>query len=175
MSYSAVPANRHNAYVTHCSVSVGVNAIYITSLYFEQQLYLSPHRPPPTLWERIQSYKSGYVEKTVLLNSEVADQIVQSIVTHTRGNKGTSFLDGEGGLCQIGAKLKQLDIFGSVRVLEKDMELRSLHQFARERYLDDDVRIMDLNLNRIVSDTLDRKLYESPLLDHIPSTGRGLK
>jgi len=129
------------------------------------------NRPPPTLWERIQSYKSGYVEKTVLLNSEVADQIVQSIVTHTRGNQDTVFLDGEGALCHIGATLKQMNTFGSVKVLEKDMELRSLHKYAKERYLDEITPIVPLNLNKIVADKFTSgSLYESPLIEHIPST-----
>lgn len=128
-------------------------------------------RPPPTLWERIQSYKSGYVEKTVLLNSEVADQIVQSIVTHTRGNQDTVFLDGEGALCHIGATLKQMNTFGSVKVLEKDMELRSLHKYAKERYLDEVIPIVPLNLNQMVADKFaSGSLYESPLIEHIPST-----
>ena len=128
-------------------------------------------RPPPTLWDRIQSYKSGYVEKTVLLNSEVADQIVQSIVTHTRGGQDTVFLDGEGGICHIGAALKQMNTFGSVKVLEKDMELRSLHKYAKERYLDEITPIVPLNLNKIVADKFTSgSLYESPLIEHIPST-----
>ena len=133
-------------------------------------------RPAPSLWDRIQSYKSGYVEKTVLLNSEVADQIVQSIVTHTRGNQDTVFLDGEGGLCHIGAKLKQVNTFGTVKVLEKDMELRGLHKYARERYLDEDTPIIPLNVNMLVADRLAAgSLYESPLLDHIPSTSTNSK
>ena len=124
------------------------------------------------MWDRIQSYKSGYVEKTVLLNSEVADQIVQSIVTHTRGDRHTVFLDGEGGLCHIGAALKQMKTFGSVRVLEKDMELRGLHEYAKERYLDAETPIIPLNLNKMVSDKfkVGSSIYESPLLEHIPST-----
>ena len=116
------------------------------------------------------------MEKTVLLNSEVADQIVQSIVTHTRGDNNTLFLDGEGGLCHIGAKLKQMNTFDSVRVLEKDMELRSLHEYAKERYLDEDTPILPLNLNKIVSDRFhDGSLFESPLIELIPSTSTEIK
>lgn len=112
------------------------------------------------------------MEKTVLLNSEVADQIVTSIVTHTRGDRHTVFLDGEGGLCHIGAALKQMNTFGSVRVLEKDMELRGLHEYAKERYLDAETPIIPLNLNKMVSDKfkVGSSIYESPLLEHIPST-----
>ena len=117
------------------------------------------------------------MEKTVLLNSEVADQIVQSIVTHTRGDGDTVFLDGEGGLCHIGAALKQMNTFGSVRVLEKDMELRSLHEYAKERYLDKETPIIPLNLNKMVSDKFHcgSSLYESPLLEHIPSTSTKIR
>ena len=101
----------------------------------------------------------------------MAEQIVQSIVTHTRGNQDTVFLDGEGGLCHIGAKLKQINTFGTVKVLEKDMELRGLHNYARERYLDEDTPIIPLNVNMLVADRMAAgSLYESPLLDHIPST-----
>ena len=106
----------------------------------------------------------------------MADQIVQSIVTHTRGDQDTVFLDGEGGLCHIGAKLKQMNTFGTVKVLEKDMELRSLHNYARERYLDEDTPIIPLNVNMLVADRLAAgSLYESPLLDHIPSTSTNSK
>ena len=116
------------------------------------------------------------MEKTVLLNSEVADQIVQSIVTHTRGDNNTLFLDGEGGLCHIGATLKQMNTFGSVSVLEKDMELQSLHEYAKERYLDEDTPILPLNLNKIVSDKFhDGCLFESPLIELIPSTSKDIR
>ena len=66
--------------------------------------------------------------------------------------------------------------FGSVSVLEKDMELRSLHEYARERYLDEDTPIVPLNMNKMVSDKFSSgSLYESPLIEHIPSTGSHLR
>ena len=48
------------------------------------------------MWERILSYKASYLEKSVLLNKEVADQIAAAVAVHTRGDRDTLFIDGEG-------------------------------------------------------------------------------
>ena len=124
-----------------------------------------------SLWSRIQSYSSGYVEKTILLNSAVAAQIAQNIAVHTRGDKHTRFLDAEGGTCQIAANLQQMALFEDIRVLEKDMELFELHKYAKDNYLDPQTEIHSLNINKIVPDATQTRMFESPLLAHFPERG----
>ena len=59
-----------------------------------------------------------------------------------------------------------------MRVLEKDMELEQLHQYARDSlHLPDDVPILPMNLNQMVAEAMRTKNYESPLVDHLPDTG----
>ena len=126
-----------------------------------------------SLWDRIQSYKSGYVEKTILLNREVAEQIAQTVAVHTRGNKETLFYDADGGLCHIASAVQKMDIFKSVSVFEKDMNFSVLHNYAKSEYLDPNTEIHELNVNKIVPDAVKscQKQFLSPILDHIPSSG----
>ena len=53
------------------------------------------------------------MEKTVLLNAEVADQIAATIALHTRGDTRTVFFDGEGGPCHLGARVRDMGLFRS--------------------------------------------------------------
>ena len=59
------------------------------------------------------------MEKTVLLNAEVAEQIAATIALHTRGDTRTVFFDGEGGPCPLGARMRDMGLFrsGSCSVL----------------------------------------------------------
>ena len=62
-----------------------------------------------------------------------------------------------------------------MRVLEKDMELEQLHQYARDSlHLPEDVHILPMNLNQMVAEAMRTKNYESPLVDHLPDTGKSL-
>ena len=56
------------------------------------------------------------MEKTVLLNAEVAEQIAATIALHTRGDTRTVFFDGEGGPCHIGARVRDMGLFRSGEV-----------------------------------------------------------
>ena len=56
------------------------------------------------------------MEKTVLLNAKVAEQIAATIALHTRGDTRTVFFDGEGGPCHIGARVRDMGLFRSGEV-----------------------------------------------------------
>ena len=60
------------------------------------------------------------MEKTVLLNAEVADQMAATIALHTRGDTRTVFFDGEGGPCHLGARVRDMGLFrsGEAEVLQ---------------------------------------------------------
>ena len=56
------------------------------------------------------------------------------------------------------------------------MELEQLHQYARDSlHLPEDVHILPMNLNQMVAEAMRTKNYESPLVDHLPDTGKSLK
>ena len=123
-----------------------------------------------SLWERIMEYKSGYVEKTILLNEDTAKEIAQSIKVHTRGNKDTVFFDGEGGLCQVASHVEKMDIFKSISVLEKDSSLSALHDYAKEHYLDPETPVFSVNLCAAAAQNMHGPYYESPLIRHLPES-----
>ena len=123
-----------------------------------------------SLWERIMEYKSGYVEKTILLNEDTAKDIAQSVKVHTRGNKNTFFFDGEGGLCQVASHVGKLGIFKSVSVLEKDANMSALHDYAKENYLDPETPVHAVNLNAAAVQSMSDAHYESPLIRHLPES-----
>eukprot|EP00092_Neocalanus_flemingeri_P106019 GFUD01135973.1.p1 GENE.GFUD01135973.1~~GFUD01135973.1.p1 ORF type:complete len:475 (-),score=53.31 GFUD01135973.1:131-1555(-) len=123
-----------------------------------------------TVHDRIQSYKKGYIEKAVLLNEETAAKIAQSVQIHSRGDQNTTFFDGEGGLCQIAAIVSKIGLFKEVCVLEKDMCLESLHEYAKSKYLDPSVPVYDLNLTKVAVDGgYEKQRFVSPLLKYLPS------
>lgn len=115
-------------------------------------------------------YKSGYVEKTILLNEDTAKDIAHSIKVHTRGNKDTAFFDGEGGLCQVASHVEKLDIFKSISVLEKDPNLTALHEYAKEHYLVPEIPVLSVNLNAVAVQSMSTPHYESPLIRHLPES-----
>ena len=115
-------------------------------------------------------YKSGYIEKTILMNEETANDIAQSIQVHTRGTKDTVFFDGEGGLCQIAHKIEKMNIFKSVSVLEKDTSLSPLHDFAKDNYLNPETPVHFVNLHVAAVESLKIPHYESALIRHLPKT-----
>ena len=123
-----------------------------------------------SLWDRIMEYKSGYIEKTILLNEDTAMEIAQSIKIHTRGNKDTAFFDGEGGLCQVADKIQKMDIFSSVSVLEKDVKLAALHDYAKRNYLHPDTAVHPVNLCAEAVECLKVSHYESSLIKHLPES-----
>ena len=47
-----------------------------------------------TVFDKIMTYKADYTEKTVLLDRAVADKISQNVLTHSRGDKTTTFFGG---------------------------------------------------------------------------------
>ena len=123
-----------------------------------------------SLYDKIQTYKKGYVEKALLLEETTASQLATCIKVHTRGDKRTAFFDGEGGLCYLASNVSKLDIFKNISVLEKDMSLVNLHHYAKSNYLDHMVPIYEANLTKIAVDKLIEKLkYVSPLLDIFPT------
>ena len=95
-----------------------------------------------TLFEKLQSssYKN-YIEKAVLLDEETSVRIAESVVTHTRGDKNTTFFDGEGGLCQIASAVSKSGVFENIRVLEKDACMTNLNSFAKSNYLDSTIDV----------------------------------
>ena len=122
-----------------------------------------------SVFDRIQAYKSGYVEKAILLNEETAETIAQSVIVHSRGDKNTTFFDGEGGLCQIAAIVSKSEHFKEVCVLEKDMCMDKLHEYAKSNYLDPSVPVFEINFTKIAVDGLNEKQkFISPLLKHLP-------
>lgn len=119
-----------------------------------------------TVFDKIQTYKADYAEKNVLLDQTVADKISQSVLTHSRGDKKTTFFDGEGGLCHIAARVSQFDMFKDVCVLEKDLEgLESLNGYVK----DPSIPVYDVNLTKIAADAMDQKQMLIPsLLKYLP-------
>lgn len=117
-----------------------------------------------TLFEHIMRYKSGYNEKTLLLNEAVAETISTNVLAHSRGDESSTFYDGEGGLCLIAKYIKDRNVFGKVEVFEKDSKLDMLHEYAENRYFGEDIRIHNINLSKMASDALRyRQHFESPL------------
>jgi len=124
-----------------------------------------------TLFDKLQSasYKSAYIEKAVLLDEETAGRIAESVLAHSRGDKSTTFIDGEGGLCQVAAAVAQYDKFKEVCVLEKDMCMSNLHDHAKSTYLDPNIPIYDVNISMAVAEGLDERLtFVPPLLQYLP-------
>ena len=132
--------------------------------------YCRTRKSDISLWERIMEYKSGYVEKTILLNEDTAKEIAHSIKVHTRGNKDTVFFDGEGGLCQVASHVEKMDIFKSISVLEKDPNLSALHEYAKEHYLDPQTPVYSVNLCAASVESMKSLHYESPLIRHLPES-----
>ena len=123
-----------------------------------------------SLWERIMQYKSGYIEKAILMNEETANDIARSIQVHTRGNKDTVFFDGEGGLCQVASKIEEMNIFKSISVLEKDSSLSALHDYAKSNYLDPETPVHSVNLQAAAAENMRTSHFESPLIKYLPET-----
>jgi hypothetical protein len=119
-----------------------------------------------TVFDKIQTYKSDYNEKSVLLDQTVADKISQSVLTHSRGDKNTTFFDGEGGLCQIAASVSKFEKFKEVRVLEKDLEgLVSLNGYTK----DPGIPVHEVNFTKVAADVIDQKqMMIPPLLKYLP-------
>jgi len=127
-----------------------------------------------SVWDRISSYKSNYIEKAVLLDPQTAEQIGQSILTHTRADRSkTVFFDGEGGLCQIGAFIQKQNIFKSVSILEKDMQISPLHEYAWRKYLDPETKVHPVNLCQSVPRHQQSSSFEPPLIPLLPSNESG--
>jgi len=124
-----------------------------------------------TLFEKLQSssYKN-YIEKAVLLDEETSVRIAESVVTHTRGDKNTTFFDGEGGLCQIASAVSKSGVFENIRVLEKDACMTNLNSFAKSNYLDSTIDVYDdVNLAANAVEGYHNKLtYVPPLLKYLP-------
>ena len=76
-------------------------------------------KPLPNVWERILSYKASYLEKSVLLNKEVADQIAAAVAVHTRGDRDTLFIDGEGKTKQAHKKLSFSPIINQMIIIKQ--------------------------------------------------------
>ena len=123
-----------------------------------------------SLWDRIMEYKSGYIEKTILLNEQTASDIAQSIQVHTRGNKNTKFFDGEGGLCHVADKIQKMNIFSSVSILEKDIKLSALHEYAKRNYLHPDTPVHPVNLHAEAAENLKVSYFESSFIKHLPES-----
>lgn len=146
---------------------------YLTVIRPNLKVYLKNRKQVESgtanLFDKIMSYKSTYIEKTVLISEELAERIAHNVAIHTRGDKSTTFFDGEGGLCQVAAAMDRLDIFNQVAVLEKDMTLTDLHNFAKEQYIDPRTEIHNINLVASASDFLTYKQrYHSPFARLLP-------
>jgi len=127
-----------------------------------------------SVWDRICSYKANYTEKAVLLDPQTAEQIGQSILNHTRADRSkTVFFDGEGGLCLIGAFLQKQNAFKCVSILEKDMQISPLHNYARKMSLEPETKIHEVNLCQSVPLHGQSSSYEPPLIAHLPSNESG--
>ena len=75
-------------------------------------------------------------------------------------------------MCLIGAAIQKMDIFNEVNIVEKDMNLSALHQYAKDNYLDPDTLIHNLNLHKMMAESLSAKtFYESALINITPATG----
>lgn len=122
-----------------------------------------------TVLEKISTYESGYIEKCVLLNEETSRSISNNILTHSNGNKRTTFFDGEGGMCHVANNITNSKRFKKVLVLEKDMSLECLHQYAKSHYLPQKVQVYDVNFPKIASNKLLQKSsFVSPFLEYTP-------
>jgi len=124
-----------------------------------------------TLFEKLQSssYKN-YIEKAVLLDEETSMRIAESVVTHTRGDRNTTFFDGEGGLCQIAAAVSKSGVFDNICVLEKDVSMSNLHNYAKSNYLDSNIAVYD-NVNiaaNAAEGYLEKLTFVPPLLKYLP-------
>lgn len=109
-----------------------------------------------SLMQRIYSYKTGYVEKAVLIDPGVAAQIANYVLIHSERGADTVFYDGEGGLCYIAREILESGQFKSVKILEKDKYLEQLHDYAKNSYLKDfdNYEITNINFTKIASDAL---------------------
>jgi len=140
-----------------------------TKTYYTHNTYKKDKLIEITVYDRIQSYKSNYLEKAVLLNGETANKIAQAVFIHSKGDKSTTFFDGEGGLCQIAAAVSEFGLFKEVCVLEKDKCLESLHNYAKNNYLDPNVPIYEINLTKIAVDSISEKHgFVSPFSKLLP-------
>lgn len=124
-----------------------------------------------TLYDKLQSASyRNYIEKAVLLDEETSVRIAESVVTHTRGDRSTTFFDGEGGLCQIAAAVSKCDVFDNICVLEKDICMSNLHDYAKSNYLDAKITVHDdVNLAQNAAEGFGDKLtFVPPILKYLP-------
>jgi len=124
-----------------------------------------------TLFDKLQSpsYRN-YIEKAVLLDEETSERIAESVVMHTRGDKSTTFFDGEGGLCQIAAAVSKTKVFDNICILEKDICMSNLNEYAKSNYLDPRYPVYgDVNLaQNAVEGYVDKLTFVPPLLKYLP-------
>ena len=143
-----------------------------------------------SLWNYIMSYQNQYPEKAVLVDTQAASKIAKAILnnTHAQSIQGSQtnirhkiFIDGNGGLCRVTDEIinecnKTGHVFSCYKIFEKDVNLVSALQRARNEYLKCDVpdnpgNVMSLmNINKQVIDWMkckEKKNYISDIYQRV--------
>ncbi len=90
-----------------------------------------------SLWKHLQGYsRSAYAEKTVLLDPALASDIADAIAQKSeRGPETRTFMDADGGCCDVTRRLLERNVFPEAQVLVRDAKLRPLQDWALKERL----------------------------------------
>lgn len=110
-----------------------------------------------SLWKQIQRYRRGTCrEKSILLDSQVAQVLAELIAEKSVKGRDTMFFDCDGGLCQVTKHLLDHDAFQTARIFRRDGVVEGLQNFAMNRGLErhkDRIVSKDLNILAIATST----------------------
>ena len=132
---------------------------------------VSKKHPEATLWDRMMGYKKDYAEKKVLLDPAMAATVAEAIRTTSEADeKATTFIDGQGGCCEVTRRVLEAGTFSKAKIMHRDEKMKKLNQWALEHRLLDfrDRMLEDVpgDINRLPSHLLEvGNRYVSPLTE----------
>lgn len=102
------------------------------------------------LWDFLQTYvKKGYLEKHIMMDPELANQIADFIQQKSQRDRKTYWIDAEGGFSQVTKCVLERDMFKLAKIFVRDQNIRLMNDYALETYLkpfQDQIYQVDANL-----------------------------